>query len=122
MTDSPELKETCKLKESRPPNPDQVRFIFKENLADLASLVSDQVVDFSNRLESASLIDDDFSEEVMSMRGVGKIEKATSLLKAVQKKMKVADPPSLIFIKLCGILGRYSAVEEIAKGMMAKAG
>ena len=73
-------------------------------------------------MEAESLIDEDLSEEIMSMIGVGTAHKATQLLKAVQKSMKKEKDPSVTFVKFCEILSRYKIVEKIAKTMLDQAG
>ncbi len=96
--------------------------ILKKNLPNLAQLITTNITDFSNRLEAESLIDEDTSEEIMSMLGVGKVEKTTKLLKAVQKKMKSEKNPSATFVEFCEILCRYKTVEKIARTMLDQAG
>ena len=89
----------------------------------MAQLISNNITDFSNRLEAESLIDDDLSDEIISMTGVGRIEKATRLLKAVQTILKGDENnPPKILLKVCHILCRYKAAESIAKKMLAEAG
>lgn len=118
MADSPVAEKDRVL-----PSSDVVRAVFRKNLPDLAQQIGGHITDFCNRLESASLIDDDLSDEIMTSTGVSRLDKATRLLKAVQTMMKsdVNDPPR-VFVKLCEILLRYKSVEGIARNMLDQAG
>lgn len=87
----------------------------------MVKLMSSNVTDFCNRLESASLIDEEVADDVLTTLGVGNLDKATKLIRTVQKLIN-KDTAVVNFAKLCGILLQYRTAETFARNMMAEAG
>ena len=95
---------------------------FRKHFPDLAKQITDSITDFSNRLSAEKLLDQQVCEDILSITSVGNLDKATRLLRAVQRVLEGKRDPSVTFVKLCEILCRYESVKDIAETMLNQAG
>ena len=96
--------------------------LFKTNSADIKDFLQNDIRDFSNRLQSASLIDSAVARRIHTTHSYSNFDKASELVDSVEAKLVSVQDPTNEFIEVCNILKRYDMTKEIAKQMLSEGG